>query len=296
MKLLEEFIFEISKKSEFQKNYLGKWEITEAEREELNHTLHFLVDELHKDMKDIVDAYLFINDMFMEERYYFYRHGKYRNSTFEEANKMVYANPQYMEKYMIGLSISDYIWINHIKMLRYFEESSGILSCPGGCYLEIGPGLGQYLVRAITHMKFKEYHACDISKTSVEKSNRYLKYRKLAERCEVQEKDFFLYTPEELFDCVVMGEVLEHVEDPFSMLKKIYEIMNKNGKAFITTVINAPAVDHIYLFSSIEEVLDIAERAGFRVKDYLCTTEGHISLEKAMQRKGGVNIAMILER
>ena len=136
MDQIQEFITQVSKKNEFQKKYLENWKATDEEKQELDTILHFFKEEFQYDMDFITDAYLFINNMVMEETYYFARHGNYRNSTFEEVNKIVYDNPEYMEKYMMGLSISDYIWINHIKMLRYFEENNRILS--GRRYLEIG--------------------------------------------------------------------------------------------------------------------------------------------------------------
>lgn len=292
--LVQMFIDKVSEKDELQNKYLKNWNVTDLERNELNTVLHFFIEEFHYDMNFIVDTYLFINNMVMEETYYFIRHGKYRFSTFAEVNKLVYNNPVYMEKYMMGLSISDYIWTNHIKMLRYFEENNKIFT--GERYLEIGPGFGQYLVRALLNCNFKAYFACDISKTSVEGSNKFLRYRNLADKCFVEEKNFFEYTSEEKFDFIVMGEVLEHVETPLSMLKKIYELLEKGGKAFITTVINAPTLDHIYLFSNMEEVLELAQRGGFSIIDYTYATEGDVVLEKAVKKKQAINIAMILEK
>lgn len=268
--------------------------VISSEKNELNIVLSFFIQELHYEIDYIVDAYLFINNMVMDETYYFIRHGRYRNSSFEEVNKNVYNNSEYMEKYMIGLTISDYIWINHIKMLRYFEENIKIFD--GERYFEIGPGFGQYLVKALISCNFSEYFACDISKVSVERSNQYLKYRNLSNKCIVVEKDFFQFSSESQFDCIVMGEVLEHVECPLTMLKKIRELLSTRGKAFITTVINAPAVDHISMFIDIEQVLDMVRMAGFNIIKYICTTERDIPLEKAVKRKQAINIAMILEK
>lgn len=293
MELVKEFISLVSEKNELQKKYLEKWKAEDAERKELGMILQFFMEELGYDMDFITEAYLFINHMVMEETYYFMRNCRYRNSTFDEVKKMVYDNPWYMERYMMGLSISDYIWINHIKILRYFEKNIG---CFSGRYLEIGPGFGQCLVKALMKGGFSEYHACDISKISVERSNRYLKYRNLAEKCNVEEKDFFLYDSEFKFHCIVMGEVLEHIEHPKEMLEKVYGLLEDDGKAFVTTVINAPAVDHIFLFQSIEDVLDMVCDSGFNVYDYMYATEGDVPLDKAVKKKLAVNIAMILEK
>lgn len=292
--LVEKFIDMVRQRDELQNKYFEKWQVSAQEKEKFNFILLFFVEECGYSMTDVVDSYVFINEMVREETYYFIKNAKYRNSTFTEVNKIVYDNPAYMEKYMMGLSISDYIWINHIKMLRYFEKNSSMFH--GKRYLEIGPGLGQYLIKAIHNCKFDQYCACDISKTSVEKCNKYLAYRHLADQCTVIEKDFFQYTTDERFDCVVMGEVLAHVEQPEMMMKKICNLLTEGGTAFITTVINAPAVDHISLFGSIEQVLDLAKAAGFTVVDYMYATEGDISLDKAVKRRQAINIAMILQK
>lgn len=292
--LLKEFFEKVSENNIFHRNYLKNWEATDSEKRELNIILNFFVEVFHYSMDFIIEAYLFTNNMIMEETYYFIRNGRYRNSTFEEVNRLVYDNSDYMRKYMMGLSVSDYIWTGHLKLLRYFEENCGKFS--GGGYLEIGPGFGQYLVKALLNCDFDRYYACDVSETSVDGSNKYLKYRELSDKCTVIKKDFFLFDSAEKFDCVVMGEVLEHVEQPLLMLRKIHEILSEGGKAFITTVINAPVVDHIYLFSNIEQVLTLVTDANFVIKDYICTTERNISIEAALKKKQIINIALILEK
>lgn len=292
--IIRDFIDTVSENDELQSKYLENWQATEFEKNELRSMIKFFVEECSYNVEYVAEAYLFINHMVREETYYFIRNGKYRFSTFSEVDQLVYNNHEYMEKYMIGLTISDYIWINHIKMLRYFEDNYDIFY--GKRYLEIGPGYGQYLIKALISCRFNEYCACDISKTSVDGCNKYLKYRGLSDKCNVIQKDFFEYDVHDKFDCIVMGEVLEHVEQPFLMLKKIYELLTKDGKAFISTVINAPTLDHIWLFSSIEEVLILIKKAGFKILDYMCATEGDISLEKARKRKQAINIAVIVKK
>lgn len=66
------------------------------------------------------------------------------------------------------------------------------------------------------------------------------------------------------------------------------------GVAYISTVINAPAIDHIYLFSSVEEILKMVRECGFLTEDYLCTTENNVSLEKAIMQKRAVTMIMKL--
>lgn len=171
--LVQEFTSKVSERSLFQAKYLEHWEINEAEQKELNCFLNFFVDILHFDMEFIVESYLFVNQMISEETLYFVKNRKYRYSSFEEVEHLVYGNPEYMGKYMTGVSISEYIWAPHMKMIRYFSQN---LSSWKGNYLEIGPGGGQYLIKAIQSGRFQRFSACDVSQTSVERSNRYLHY------------------------------------------------------------------------------------------------------------------------
>ncbi len=289
------FIELVSGRNKLQKKYLKKWEINEKEKEDLANVLNFFVEKCHYTMEFLADAYCFVNNMVMSEHRYFLKYGTYRNSTFHEVNAQVYQNEDYMTKYMCGLMISDYVWINHMKQLRYFEDSLDQFA--GREYLEIGPGFGQYFIKAIQRERFDKYLAVDISPVSVKRSREYLEYCGIQMRkgqVDIVQRDFFEFATKERFDGIVMGEVLEHVEEPLEMLQKLYSLLVKDGLAFITTVVNAPTIDHIYYFSSVQEVLEMVQRAGFVIKDYRCFAAGDVSLERAEKFKMAVNVAMIL--
>lgn len=295
MERIDTFVEMVSAKSDLQKKYLSSWQAGDAEKRELASILDFYCEYCHYDIEFIADAYLFINDMVMEEQYYFVSNGKYRNSTFEEVNKQVYQNQEYMMKYMIGLTISDYIWIQHLETIRYFEKLLEQFRFNKGGYLEIGPGFGQFLTRAVKKDLWDEYLAIDISPVSVEQCRKYLEYCGITDkkRIAITLQDFFLLDSTMKFGNVVCGEVLEHVEEPLKMLKKIYSLLVNGGTAFITTVINAPAIDHIFLFSTVQEVLDMVKMAGFKICDYMCAAAGGITIEKAEKKKRSINIALL---
>lgn len=291
--MVSEFIEIVCNRDELQSKQLQKLELGKKEAEELENVLHFLTDEYQCGLDFLADSYLFVVNMIKEEQYYFVANGRYRNSTFEDVNRAVYQNQEYMEKYMIGLSLSDYLWKQHLKMISFFEDI--IEKLKGDCYLEIGPGFGQYFIRAMQVHGYKKYLAVDISPTSVKKCQAYLKYCGIQENeYKVMKQNFFEFSSVEKFDFIVMGEVLEHVEDPLKMLQKIASLLKGNGLAYIATVINTPAIDHIYLFHSEKEVFDLVETAGFEVKSYICAPAGEMSMETAQKRNLSVNIAMLL--
>lgn len=292
---VERFIKLVSYKNKLQLKYLKNWEATDKEQEELEEVLDFFISNCGYTLEYLVDSYLFVNSMIMEEQRFFLKNGHYRNKSFDEVNQYIYQNKEYMSKYMCGLTLTDYMWINHIKLLRYFEEK--IFNIKGKKYLEIGPGFGQFLIKSIVGAKFDEYLAIDISLTSVQRCLEYLKYKNIKlDKVSILTKNFMEYSSDEKFDCIVMGEVLEHLENPVFALEKIYDLLEKKGYLFITTAINAPTIDHIYLFSSVGDVLDMISSVGFNVVDYLCVAAGDVSIEKAEKQKRTINIALMLNK
>ncbi len=292
---MEQFIKLVSKENKLQSKYLKKREKTDKEQKELEEILKFFLINCEYSLGFLVESYLFVNSMIMEEQRFFLKNGHYRNKSFDEVNRQVYQNEEYMTKYMCGLTLTDYVWDNHIKLFHYFEEKIATIS--GKKYLEIGPGFGQYLLKAITYADFDEYVAIDISLASIQRCLEYLKYQNVElDKIRILMRDFLDYFSDEKFDCIVMGEVLEHLEGPVIALKKIYDLLEKEGSVFITTAINAPTVDHIYLFSSVQDVLDMVESVGFKVVDCLCVVAGNVSIQKAEKQKRTINIALVLNK
>lgn len=294
--MLTRFYDILCEKDPFQEKHLKQLDLDSTTQAEFVSFLEFCMEELKESMDHIAEAYLFLNDMILQETYFFKRNGHYRHSSLEEVAADVYHNEEYMKNYMIGLAVSDFLWPQHLKILDYYEKYLESFPIVEGSYLEIGPGSGQLLLRAVNSGKFSEMTACDISESSAELCNRFLDFMGKEKECRVIVKNFFDFPDEKQFDCIVMGEVLEHVEDPESMLRKIGSLLKNEGRAFVSTVINAPAIDHIYLFRNEEEVKKLVEGSGFEIVDSYSAAIGGVQIEKAMKRKDAVTIAMWLQR
>lgn len=292
-----ELISIISKQNMLQGKYLenASSNLTAIERAGLENLINFYLHEKHS-LLDQAEAYLRFLEDTMEEQKYFIENGHYRYSTFKEVANDVYYDKEYMTKYMIGLALSNYLWSNHLEILRWY--SAKIKSLRGSKYLEIGPGHGEYFVQAIKNSEFKKYTAVDISETSVNITKNFVEYSLKDQKKDYQVicRDFFTFTAEDKYDAIIMGEVLEHVEEPRAFLKKIAELAHQDTFVYVTTVINAPARDHIYLFKTIEAVLEMATEIGFKVVDYITPTGNNMPLEKAIKRKAPINIALVLQK
>lgn len=58
-------------------------------------------------------------------------------------------------------------------------------------------------------------------------------------------------------------------------MRKIHEITTDSVNIYVNVPINAPEIDHIYLFHSVEKVINLVEYIGFIVQNkYVVTGNG----------------------
>jgi 2-polyprenyl-3-methyl-5-hydroxy-6-metoxy-1,4-benzoquinol methylase len=207
----------------------------------------------------------------------------------------VYFNTEYMRKYMHGLAITAYLWPNHRALHRFFIES--IPTSQEGRYLEVGPGHGVFMMCAMRQSAYGSFEGIDISPTSVEMTRALLGSGFFGDfgDYDIVEQDFFASDmAPNAYSAVVMGEVLEHVEDPGRFLQQVSTVSTDDAFIFITTPINAPAIDHIYLFDSVESIETLVVQAGLRVCESLLVPYPGLTVEESMAEKLPVNVAMVL--
>lgn len=242
-----------------------------------------------------VDSYLrLVNDQ-IYDTIDFHRTGEYACKSFEDAYKNVYSNPEVMEYYMHGLLMSQMLWKQHYSTLKFFGQA--LFSLRGeinGKYLEIGGGHGLFIENAI--QLFEEsmsYSMLDISDSSIKLAKEFLD----GQDVEFILGDAYVYDPEFKYDFITMGEVLEHVERPLELLQKINYLLSDRGYAFITAPTNAPAIDHIYLFESRNDITDMIHKSGFSVvKEAQFYVEDVIDDEDAKKRKVASLYAALIQK
>jgi 2-polyprenyl-3-methyl-5-hydroxy-6-metoxy-1,4-benzoquinol methylase len=197
---------------------------------------------------------------------------------------------------MYGLALTLFLWPNHLEIIRFFRRVLPRRS--GGNYLEVGPGHGVFIRYATRYGGFASYLGIDVSSTSLEMTRRLLSCDSTIDRrtWKLLHGDFLATSDiQGQFDAIVMGEVLEHVEEPLRFLQRIKDLASEGAFIFITTAVNAPAIDHIYLFRTVDEVCDMAIQAKLQVKDVLATPYKGCTMEETVLQKLPVNVAMVLE-
>jgi len=240
-----------------------------------------------------VESYIWMINMMMYEQVQLVSTGEYSCKSFADANERVYNNPEVMEKYMHGLMLSQFLWKHHCDVFDFFLTS--IASFKGKnvkSYLEIGGGHGLFLSEAIDILgSTVKYDCLDISNTSLEIAKGFID----SNNVNYIHSNIFDYKPEVKYDLITMGEVIEHVEDPVSLINSLIGLLNPDGQAFITTPTNAGTLDHIYLFRNKQEILDVIDRAGFEVVSDFDVYSEDVTFEKAEKYKVPMMYAALIK-
>jgi hypothetical protein len=97
------------------------------------------------------------------------------------------------------------------------------------------------------------------------------------------------------FDAIVLGEVIEHVEQPLAFLRRAVALAGPDTWLHVTTCVNSPAIDHIYLFGTDAEVEAMLAEAGLDVQDRLLLGHATRTLEQSRADKLPINVAYVCQ-
>lgn len=146
-----------------------------------------------------------------------------------------------------------------IKVLEYVQN--------GQKFLDLGCGTGLLCRMVKDAYPEAEVWGTDISSQAIEDNQ--------AERSDITYHQGYVglhdeIVPENHFDVVFSGEVLEHLDDPIDLLKDAYRALKPGGKLIITTPcenhIQSP--EHVWEFTH-EDVIDLYKQAGFEVPSFV---------------------------
>jgi len=269
------------------KNLLTQVDINYRKRAELFFERYerFLIKN-QKTLDFAIDCYLQMLADVSYETIQFVKTGQYSNSSFEDVNERVYNNPELMTGYLHGLILRQFLFPQNYKILMFFNSIIKKNENNITDYLEIGGGHGLFLSEALSILNSDvNYTLIDISKSALDFSRAFIDSPKVTYIA----SDVFKYKSRVRYDFITMGEVLEHVENPVELLKAVKQLLKKEGKLFITTVTNAPAIDHVYLFRNAREIREVIVKAGFSIKDELDVWSEDMPPEKAEK----MNISMM---
>jgi SAM-dependent methyltransferase len=229
-----------------------------------------------------IDCYLRLCEAMKEERLNFIRNECYSSTSFAEVAERVYHNPDVMRYHMYGLVLGQFLWPDQYHRYSFFCDTLPGYAPHVRNYLEIGGGHALYAAEAFSTLS-RDTHidVVDISAISLELAQGMLPNVPIS----WHQSDIFNFVPNRRYDFITIGEVLEHLEDPRAMLRRIQDLLAPDGSAYITTPANAPMIDHIYHFNNAQEIRDMFREAGFKIETETSMFAGEMSLAVAEKLK-----------
>lgn len=246
------------------------------------------------DINEVADAYNGMCREMLVEQMKFARTGRYSAASANDAYEAVYSSVDTMQRYMYGLALSQFLWANHYKMYRFFMNWIDRLPSASS-YLEVGAGHGLNLLYALQKWPDAGARVVDISETSVDICRRIVSQFVPDADCEFIVADINIYsgTPAER---LVIGEVLEHVDDPLAILNSLRKLLSDNGCLLLTTCARCPAVDHIYLYQDVEHIESHIEQAGFDIVDRLVLPIQNAPRARDGDTRPGLNYSAVCKK
>ena len=232
---------------------------------------------------------------FLREQIKFRKTGKYAIYDSSIAESEVYNDINVMRYYMIGLLMSYMLWQNHYKLFRFFLDN-----LPQGNvrnYLEVGVGHGLFSSTMLSRFPDIRGTGIDISDTSIRVARSVLEAFKVDNnRLTVIHSDYLKADIEPgHFDFIIMGEVLEHVNDAPDFMARTKQILAPEGRVYLSTCANCPALDHVYHFHCVREIRDLMTEAGFRIVSDLALPADDVPEEEWEKELTTINYCCLLE-
>lgn len=217
---------------------------------------------------------------FLREQIRFRKTGVYRIADASVANKEVYSDIEVMRYYMVGLLLSYLFWSNHYQLFRFFKDNLPKRQLSN--FLEVGVGHGLFTSTMLRQYSNIKGTLVDISATSILIAKEVLQTFQIdPSNLQFILGDYLKVSiPESDFDFIIMGEVLEHVNNAPLFMTRTKELLNPNGSIYLSTATNSPALDHVYHFHSIDEIRDLIYGSGFQIISELALPSENIPPER----------------
>jgi len=231
---------------------------------------------------------------FLSAQIQFRKSGKYPINDALIAQNNVYNDEKIMKYYMVGLLLSYMFWPNHYELFRFFLNN--LSSQKPESYLEIGVGHGLFTSTMLSSYPGINATLIDISETSIGIAKKLMK----AFEVDTHSLNFihgdFLSTKIEKskFDYIIMGEVLEHVNDGLKFMKKAKSLLSSTGVIYMSTAANSPALDHVLHFKNISEIHKLINDAELKIISELSLPSENVPKELWEKELITINYCAIL--
>lgn len=245
----------------------------------------------------LADAYLNYTKSIRVEEMYFAKEHRYRANTFSEVYDRVYGRDDYMVDYVSGLGMTQLFWPNHWSIVKFFLDEFIPKLGKAEQGAEIGCGHGLFHSELLRNTAKLKTILIDISPISLKQTMNMIVAADVDPKrvsminCDIQKK---IPLEDGSLDALLMGELIEHIEDGETVMSMMTDKMKPDGLCFFTTAANAPAEDHILLFRSVGEIRNFVERCGWKIGKEHLGTLNNMTVEEAEKGGHNINYASIL--
>lgn len=270
VQLLDETLSRIaaymSKTVSKQRTLFGEtWEMN------FNDSLEKMFGENFEKLENAVKGYVMFALDAMRLQKKFEKTRQYESKTYAEVSQAVYHNEEYMNNlYLPGILLSHYLWPHHYQQLLYFQKDFKplVLAVKNPNFCDVGIGTGFYSRQMLGLSDKMTGNAFDISESSLKYSKTQIDAFNFTDRWQFENRDIIANTPKQQWEFLTSIEVLEHLEDPVSFLKSLRKMLKPGGYGFISAALTAANEDHIYLYNTVDEVIEQLNQAGFSVVSF----------------------------
>ncbi len=145
-------------------------------------------------------------------------------------------------EYDIILLFSCIFAAHRFRIMQLIDSNSN--SIDNALFVGCGPGLEIELIKS----KIKSIVAYDFSLDAFP--------QKQHPKVNFIEEYFDGSDTSQKYDAIYLIELLEHLDKPYQLLENCKNVLDNNGKIFLTTATNIPQFDHLYNFESSHKEFD----------------------------------------
>lgn len=246
----------------------------------------------------LAETYLWYTKLLRIEEMYYAQKGTYRYDNYDDVYERVYGRDDYMFDYVVGLGLTQPLWSNHYRIFCFFLDEFVPMIGHGKQGAEIGVGHGLFHSEAMRGAPELRTSLLDVSPTALDMTRRMIAATGIdSERATPIKVDVQKENPiaDGSLDVLLMGELIEHLEKGQEVMETMASKMAPEGLCYFSTAANAPAEDHILLFTTTDEIRDFVGMCGWSIEKERVFTLGGMSEQEANANKQTLNYCAVLK-
>lgn len=134
-------------------------------------------------------------------------------------------------------------------------------------FADLGCGSGVILSEILMMKPLWTGHGLDISREAVAYARKLTAHKQVADRTSFRAGNVtHLPYADESLNLVIASEIIEHMPEPELVVREIRRVLKPGGQLILTMPLESHTPGHIHTLSSREDLRDLCEQAGLRVR------------------------------